>query len=182
MSTNRLSSHKIILNFCAKLRVDYDFMYKGIKPLLQQYSAGRGQQQNIKELMTVEGEKNGMRRRFITIIRKPDKYTELDRALFAYAAACSSWYPEKSDKLLQQMEVMVPDGKEMALILKMVYLDDEALTDSNMQRKLHLSIGSYNRRKKDALVLYGALLLEYSLRRVKEEIAKGTITPPDFEL
>ncbi len=47
MPRNRLSSHSIILAMCDRLRVDYDDMVKLIKPLLQQYNAGKRDRDNI---------------------------------------------------------------------------------------------------------------------------------------
>lgn len=182
MPRNRLSSHKIILNFCAQLKIDYDFMVVLIKPLLMQYCAGIGKRDDIMELVSIDGTKQGIRRRFIDMVKKPDMFSELDRTLFAYAVACSSWYAEKSEKLLTKMMVMVPDGKDMVAILRQVYLEGEGRIDASMQRELHMSEGTYGRRKKDAIALYGALIYEYALKREKEDIAAGLIDPPDYEL
>ena len=182
MPRNRLSSHKLIEAFCERLNVKYEDMVSLIKPLLQLYNAAKGERENIFDLVTVEGGKKRIRRRFLEMARKIDEFSDHDRALFAYAVACTSWYEEKSNLLLEKMKSKVPDGEEMVTILKCAYLNDEAMTDIAIQHMLSLSDGTYGRRKKDAIVLYGALILEYAIKREKEDIAKGLIEPPEFEI
>lgn len=184
MGSNRASSHSIILLLCKKLNVLYEAMYKITKPLLQQYLIGKkgAEEHGLKEFATIDGEKKGIRRRYIRMVRKREEYTILDIKLFAYVVACSSWFQELSDKLLEEMRRRVPDGDELVTILTMVYLKEDAKSDEQMMASLHLTNGSYHRRKKDAIVLYGTLILEYAIRREKEDIAKGIVEPPDFDL
>ena len=182
MSRNRVSSHVIIVNFCTQLGVEYKSMVKLIRPLLKHYFMGRSEEENIKALVTIDARKEAVRRKFIKMAKNPDDYTETDKTVFAVAVACCSWYPEKSAKLLTKMEDMVPDGKELVYILNCVYLEGDGRTDLSMQNELHMSSGTYNRRKDDATALYGALILEYAIRREKEEVAAGKVPPPDCEL
>lgn len=167
---------------CDRLRVDYDDMVKLIKPLLQQYNAGKRDRDNILTLVTVKGGKQQIRRRFLEMVRNMNDFSDHDRAVFAYAVACTSWFEEKSSLLLESMKTKVPDGEEMVTILNRAYLNDEAMTDVAIQQSLNMSDGTYGRRKKDAIVLYGVLILEYAIKREKEDIAKGLIEPPDFEI
>ncbi len=182
MPRNRLSSHKLIEAFCERLNVKYEDMVSLIKPLLQQYNSGKGERDNILDLVTIQGGKKRIRRRFLEMVRKMDEFSERDRTFFAYAVACTSWFEEKSELLLEKMKNKVPDGEEMVTILKHAYLNDEAMTDIAIQHALNLSDGTYGRRKKDAIVLYGALILEYAIKREREDIEKGIIEPPDFEI
>ena len=182
MPRNRLSAHKIILDMCERLGAGYDDMVRLIKPLLQQYSAGKADRGNILALVTVEGGKQQIRRQFLRMVRKKEEFTDHDRRVFAYAVACTSWFEEKSDMFLEMMKKKVPDGEELVTILKSAYLNDEAMTDVAIQRALSMSDGTFGRRKKDAIVLYGDLILEYAIKRENEDIEKGLIDLPDFEV
>ena len=182
MPRNRISSHAYILAKCERLEVEYEDMVKLIKPLLQQYNAGKRDRGNILALVQVQGGKQQIRRRFLEMVRNMDDFTDHDRAVFAYAVACTDWFEEKSNMLLEQMKTKVEDGKEMVYILQCAYLNDEAMTDGVINNELHLSDGTFGRKKKDAIVLYGDLILEYAIRREKEDIEKGLIDPPDFKL
>ena len=157
-------------------------MVKLIKPLLQQYNAGKRDRGDILALVQVEGGKRQIRRRFLEMVRNKDKFSDHDRAVFAYAVACTDWFEGLSDRLLEQMKTKVSDGEEMVHILQCAYLNDEAMTDGAINSDLHLSDGTFGRKKKDAIVLYGDLILEYALKREKEDIAKGLIDPPNFKL
>ena len=182
MPRNRISSHKIILALCDRYRVDYEDMVKVIKPLLQQYSAGRRDRDNILQLVSIDGGKKQIRRRFLEMVRKMDEFSDHDRAVFAYAVACTSWFDEKSEMLLKIMENRVLDGSEMVKILQRAYLNDSDETDELIRLSLGLSDGSYGRKKKDAIALYGLNILEYAIRREKEDIEKGLVDMPDFEI
>ncbi len=181
MSSNRASAHLIIENFCKRLKVEYKDMVKLIRPLLKHYFMGRSEEENIKELVTIDARKEAVRRKFIKMARRPDDYTETDKTVFAVAVACCSWYPELNAKLLANMKKKVPDGKELVYILNCVYLEGDGRTDVSMQRDLNMSSGTYNRRKDDAIALYGALILEYAVKREKEDIEAGKVPPPDFD-
>lgn len=184
MGRNRASSRSIIMLLCKKLNVIYEEMYKMTKPLLQQFAIGKQAviDHGLNELATIDGEKKGVRRRYIRMVRRRSEYTDLDIKLFAYVVACSSWFEALSDKLLEEMKRRVPDGEEMVVILTKVYLGEDAISDDDMMEELHMSNGTYHRMKKAAIVLYGDLILEYAIRREKEDIAKGIVEPPDFEL
>ena len=115
-------------------------------------------------------------------MRKRDESSEMDRTMFAIAVACLSWFPEKSEMILTYIERMVPGGKDLVYILTNAFLVEDGMTDSSIQEHLHMTNGTYDRRKKDAIVIYGGLILDYAIKREKEDIEKGLIDPPDFEL
>ena len=90
MSRNRVSSHVIIVNFCAQLGVEYKSMVKLIRPLLKHYFMGRSEEENIKALVTIDARKEAVRRKFIKMAKNPDDYTETDKTVFAVAVAAPS--------------------------------------------------------------------------------------------
>ena len=182
MSSNRVTLHIAVENFCKQNKVKYKDMVKLIRPLLKNYFLGRSEENNIKELVTIDARKEAVRRKFIKMARNPDAYSDTDKAVFAVAVACCSWYQELSAKLLAKMERKVPEGKELVYILKCVYLEGDGRTDVSMLHELSMSSGTYNRRKDDAIALYGTVILEYAVRREKEDVAAGIVPPPDFEL
>ena len=184
MSKNRVSSHSIIMDQCHQLGVEYEDMYKLTKPLLQQYCEGRrlAEETRINDYMIVDGQKKGIRRRFIEMVKKVKSFSTMEVRVFALGVACTSWFGALSDKLLDKMNIMTTDGREMVSILNMVYLDGEEKTDIAMQDYLHMSNGTYHRKKKDAIVLYGGIIYEYAVKREKEDIEAGLVDPPDFVL
>ena len=182
MAFNRKTPHKIIEDFCESLGVKFGEMVKAIKPLLQHYYMGISAEGNIKELVSVDTDKKAVRRKFIDMVKMPYKFKEIDRTVLAVAVACSSWFKGKSNMLLEEMKKKVPNGKELVDILNCAYLEEDGITDLAMMKKLHMSPGTFDRRKKDAIALYGALLLEYAINREKEDIAAGIIDPPEYKL
>ncbi len=58
MPRNRISSHAYILAKCERLEVEYEDMVKLIKPLLQQYNAGKRDRGNILALVQLQGGSN----------------------------------------------------------------------------------------------------------------------------
>lgn len=182
MSSNRITTHKFVENLCKSLGVTFEFMLGITKPLLQHYCLGKSEEGYIRALVMIDGDKRAIRRRYIEIVRHPERFTEMDITVFAIAVACSSWFPEKSDSILKEIKMLVPDGKALVFILENAFLAEEAMTDLLIQKKMNLTPGTYDRRKKDAIAVYGAYILDYAIRREKEDIEKGIIDPPDFEL
>ena len=125
MPRNRASSHSIIIAQCQKLGVEYEVLYKLTKPLLQQYCEGRrlAEENRINDFMVIDGQKKGIRRRYIEMVKreqKGEKLSPMEIRVFALGVACSSWFGDLSDKLLGKMKSMLTDGEEMTTILTMV--------------------------------------------------------------
>ena len=131
----------------------------------------------LKE-MTVEDirrNKQQLRREFLEIIKMPfEEAVEIYKE-FILKVVYATWFDEKIDLILDQVEDFRHVGSIYRDILETCYFSDAPLTNDEATRSVGIGDSALDYRKREAIKLFGIYVFGLCQRREHEDIVAGIV-------
>ena len=112
MRRKNISAQRLAILLCKQEGLSYKTVKDLTEKLLSMYAIGQSQAvkgARLRKYMTIQEEKQGVRRRYIEIITGKRKFTEGEYEDFILDVVTSNWFKEKADMILDEIERQV-DG------------------------------------------------------------------------
>ena len=190
---HRLTAHQLALEICRKEKLEYFSVLMLAKMLLERYCYAYGQPSDMSP-EEIKKNKQEIRRKYINIITKKGRFKNADYGVFIWEVVKAPWFREKSEMILDEIEKLLDgdisegdydyekdkdhEGKRLRIILKERFLRGK--NNIKSEEKIGTMIGvcraTVFRKEPDAIVLFGALMWSYAMRRELEDIDAGVIS------
>ena len=200
MRRKNISAQKLAILLCKQEGLSYKTVKDLTEKLLSMYAIGQSQAvkgARHRKYMTIQEEKQGVRRRYIEIITGKRKFTEEEYEDFIPDVVTSNWFKEKADMILDEIERQVDgvvsadesvegmdmEGKQIKKILRESYLlgKNNIKSDKTIYTEMCISRATFFRRRDAGEVIFGMLMWNYAKRREYEDIIAGRVEGPDDE-
>ncbi len=188
-------AHDLAKEICEQEGVKYEDTYCIAKALLNRYGSGQAyaSEQLLDEDAIVK-QKQSIRRRYINIMKNRMNCGKKECREFIWSVVRAQWFMEKAKMTLDKIAYMVDgivddtaydpekdrdlEGKLLKTIIDKAYLrgKNNAKSDESIYIDLEIPRSTYFKKKKDAIVLFGVLMLSYAKRRERQDIESGILT------
>lgn len=175
----RITTDERRINFiCGQMGFRPDIVYEYTKMMLIEYKRRKDLMGLPIREMTVEEirqTKQQLRREFLEILRKPfEEAVEIYKD-FILKVVCASWFDEKIDQILDQVEDFRNVGSIYKDILQTCYFSDTPLTNDEATRSVGIGDSALDYRKREAIKLFGINIFTLCQRRENEDIVAGIV-------
>ncbi len=175
----RVTTDERRINFiCSQMGFRPDIVYEYTKMMLIEYKRRKDLMGLPIREMTVEEirqTKQQLRREFLEILRKPfEEAVEIYKD-FILKVVCASWFDEKIDQILDQVEDFRNVGSIYKDILQTCYFSDTPLTNDEATRSVGIGDSALDYRKREAIKLFGINIFTLCQRRENEDIVAGIV-------
>jgi hypothetical protein len=202
MKRSYISAHDYAIEQCRKEKLNYKRVKKLAEKLLKRYAEGQEDWNHGVEHSPekIREEKQSIRRRYIEIILGIKEYTEEEIADFIWDVVSSAWFREKADAILDKIEYTIDgrvtrkeydpekdyqlQGIQIKCFLRKAYLNgkNRIKKEEDIWKEMSISRSTLKRRKPDAIVLFGLLMWKYTVKRELDDIERGVVEAPDYNL
>lgn len=195
---HRVTARQLAVEICRKERLDYGMVFKQSKKLLERYCFAYGKPDDMSP-EEIKQHKQEIRRKYINIIKRKGHFTEEDYEDFIWDVVRAPWFEGKSEMILDEIERMLDgeiskgeydcekdkdhEGKRLRIILKERFLrgKNKIKTEQAIGIMLGVCRATIFRKEPAAIVLFGALMWRYAMRREFEDIAAGIVSSEDSQ-
>ena len=188
-----LTARQLAIEICRKERLDYNTVFRQSKKLLERYCFACGKPDDMSP-EEIKQHKQEIRRKYINIIKKKGRFTEEDYEDFIWDVVRAPWFEAKSEMILDERERMLDgeiskggfdyekdrdhEGKRLRIILKERFLrgKNNIKSEETIGTIIGVCRATVFRKEPAAIVLFGALMWRYAMKRELEDIAAGIVT------